>query len=111
MVPQPVTTPSPGTLVFSMPKSVQRCSTYMSNSSKEPSSSSRLEALARGQLAALVLRLDAGRAAAGARLFAAHFKLFKDFFHGHPMSRGLTVHSMGAIPRKWATCGGVAHGA
>src|SRR5690606_20190028 len=41
MVPQPVTTPSPGILVFAMPKSVQRCSTYMSNSSNEPSSRSR----------------------------------------------------------------------
>src|SRR3990170_638748 len=41
MVPQPVTTPSPGTLVSAMPKSVLRCSTNMSNSSKEPSSTRR----------------------------------------------------------------------
>src|SRR5216684_3670211 len=39
-VPQPVTTPSPGTLVFSMPNSTERCSTNMSNSSNEPLSSS-----------------------------------------------------------------------
>src|SRR6266850_1948700 len=39
-VPQPVMTPSPGTLVFSMPNSVERCSTNMSNSSNEPLSSS-----------------------------------------------------------------------
>src|SRR3984957_16651120 len=38
-VPQPVTTPSPGTLVFSMPNSIERCSTNMSNSSKLPLSS------------------------------------------------------------------------
>ena len=38
-VPQPVTTPSPGILVFSMPKSLERCSTNMSNSSNEPLSS------------------------------------------------------------------------
>src|SRR6516164_487090 len=38
-VPQPVTTPSPGTLVFSMPNSVERCSTNMSNSSNDPLSS------------------------------------------------------------------------
>src|SRR5579862_6328327 len=38
-VPQPVTTPSPGTLLFSMPNSVERCSTNMSNSSNEPLSS------------------------------------------------------------------------
>ena len=38
-VPQPVTTPSPGIFVFSMPKSVERCSTNMSNSSNEPLSS------------------------------------------------------------------------
>ena len=35
-----VTTPSPGCLVSSIPKSVQRCCTNMSNSSKLPSSSS-----------------------------------------------------------------------
>src|SRR5271163_2848399 len=38
-VPQPVTTPSPGTLDFSMPNSTERCSTNMSNSSNEPLSS------------------------------------------------------------------------
>src|ERR1700733_3257582 len=38
-VPQPVTTPSPGTLVFSIPNSTERCSTNMSNSSNEPLSS------------------------------------------------------------------------
>src|SRR4051812_3272086 len=38
-VPQPVTTPSPGTFDFSMPNSVERCSTNMSNSSNEPLSS------------------------------------------------------------------------
>src|SRR5882724_9699155 len=38
-VPQPVTTPSPGTFVLSMPNSVERCSTNMSNSSKLPLSS------------------------------------------------------------------------
>src|SRR5262249_28535686 len=36
-VPHPVTTPSPGILaLWSMPKSTQRCSTNMSNSSNEP---------------------------------------------------------------------------
>ena len=34
-VPQPVTTPSPAILLFSMPKSLERCSTNMSNSSNE----------------------------------------------------------------------------
>ena len=38
-VPWPVTTPSPGTLCSVMPKSLQRCSTNMSHSSKESSSS------------------------------------------------------------------------
>ena len=40
IVPQPVTTPSPGMRFFSAPKSVLRCSTNMSNSSKESGSSS-----------------------------------------------------------------------
>ena len=39
IVPQPVTTPSPAGRSFSMPKSVQRWATNMSNSSNEPSSS------------------------------------------------------------------------
>ena len=39
-VPWPVTTPSPGTFCSCMPKSAQRCSTNMSHSSNEPSSSS-----------------------------------------------------------------------
>src|ERR1700732_1651654 len=38
-VPHPVTTPSPGTFVLSMPNSVERCSTNMSSSSKLPLSS------------------------------------------------------------------------
>src|SRR5262245_38468122 len=47
-VPQPVTTPSPGILVFSMPNSPERCSTNMSNSSNVPlsiSSSTRSRAV------------------------------------------------------------------
>ena len=40
IVPDPVTTPSPGTFCVCMPKSTQLCSTYMSSSSNEPSSSS-----------------------------------------------------------------------
>src|SRR6185437_8260891 len=41
IVPQPVTTPSPGKRFLSVSKSVLRCSTNMSNSSKEFGSSSR----------------------------------------------------------------------
>src|SRR6185437_6541022 len=47
-VPWPVTTPSPGIFCAAMPKSLERCSTNMSHSSKEPgsnSSSSRSRAL------------------------------------------------------------------
>src|SRR5690348_9988214 len=40
MVPEPVTTPSPGTFCSSIPKSMQSCSTYVSSSSKLSSSSS-----------------------------------------------------------------------
>src|ERR1044072_7529667 len=40
IVPDPVTTPSPGIFCPSMPKSTQLCSTYMSYSSNEPGSSS-----------------------------------------------------------------------
>jgi len=37
-VPQPATTPSPGTFWSAMPNSAERCSTNMSHSSNEPSS-------------------------------------------------------------------------
>ena len=97
MVPQPVTTPSPGTLSVSMPKSVQRCSTYMSNSSNEPVVEQELDPLARGELAALVLGVDAGLAAAHAGLGAAHFKLFEDFLHStnSPTNIDTTASSQG----------------
>ena len=40
-IPYPVTTPSPGTSVWSMPKFTQRCSTNLSSSTKVPSSKRR----------------------------------------------------------------------
>ena len=83
-VPQPVTTPSPGTLVFSMPNSTERCSTNMSNSSKRALVEQKLDALARGQLAAGVLRLDALLAAAELCAGAPLFKGFQDVFHCCP---------------------------
>ena len=66
IVPQPVTTPSPGKRFLSVSKSVLRCSTNMSNSSNEFGIEQELDPLARRQLAARVLRLDAGFAAAQA---------------------------------------------
>ena len=42
----------------------------------------QLEALTRGELAALVLRLDARLAAAGPRRLAAFFQFVDDVFHG-----------------------------
>src|SRR5205807_650938 len=54
----------------------------------------KLDALARGELAALVLRLDARLAAAFAGTRAARFKLVDDVFHGsaRPESRS-AMHS------------------
>ena len=69
--PWPETTPSPGTSSSAMPKSRQRCVTSLSSSSKVPGSNSRSIALARGQLAGLVLAAAARprrrRARPGAR--------------------------------------------
>ena len=69
-VPQPVTTPSPAILVFSMPKSVERCSTNMSSSSNEPrsiSSSMRSRAVSLPRLCCASMRLSPPpRARAGA---------------------------------------------
>jgi hypothetical protein len=69
IVPQPVTTPSPGAW-FSMPKSVQRWVTNMSYSSKLSPRRAALDPLARGQLALGVLAVDALLPAAEPRLAA-----------------------------------------
>ena len=63
-VPQPVTTPSPGILVFSMPKSVGAVLDEHVELLERALVEQQLDALARGQLAALVLGLDARLAAA-----------------------------------------------
>ena len=61
-----------------------------------------VEALARRELAALVLRLDARGAAPGPRPVAADFKLFQDFLHSRsPDDAPMTVNSMGLRWRKW----------
>jgi hypothetical protein len=70
IVPQPVTTPSPRGLDFSIPKSTQRWVTNMSYSSKLPSSSRTVDPLPRGQLALGVLAVDALLPAAKPRLAA-----------------------------------------
>ena len=88
IVPEPVTTPSPGMRCSAMPNSVQRCSTNMSISSNEPWSSSRSQALARRQLAALVLRLDAPRPAADARRLALGLELRQNLLQGPPFVTG-----------------------
>ena len=81
-VPQPVTTPSPGIFVFSMPKSVERCSTNMSNSSNEPSSSRSSMRSRAVSLPRRVLGRDARLAAAEPRLRAPLFEPFEHVFHG-----------------------------
>ena len=80
-VPQPVTTPSPGILVSAMPKSSQRCSTNMSNSSNESVIEEEFDALARGQLALGVLRGDALLAAAETGALAASVEAGEHLFH------------------------------
>ncbi len=61
-----------------------------------------VEALARGELAATVLGLDALGAAAGAGFVAANLELFQDFLHGRsPCDAPMTVNSMGHESRKW----------
>ena len=67
-VPKPVTTPSPGDVGF-LHAEIGRAvlDEHVDNApSNEPRSMRRLDALARGQLAALVLRLDAEELAAAA---------------------------------------------
>ena len=91
MVPQPVTTPSPGTRVFSMPKSMQRCSTIHVELLEGALVEQELEPLARRELAALVLGLGARGPSACAGPVAADFKLFQDFLHaGSPCDAAMT---------------------
>ena len=86
IVPQPVTTPSPGTFCSAMPKSLQRCSTNMSVSSKE-SSSSRTSIRSRAvSLPLACWACDALLPAAEARLFASAFELLEDVLHSGPFA-------------------------
>ena len=83
-MPQPVTTPSPGMRFLSAPKSVLRCSTNMSNSSKRIRVEEEIDALARRELAASVLRRDSGFfAAAQPRALAPFFELLENVLHGN----------------------------
>ena len=52
----------------------------------------QFDALARGQLAALVLRIDARLPAAEPRIGAPHFQLFQDVFHASVPSREPATH-------------------
>ena len=81
IVPWPVTTPSPGTCCSAMPNSVQRCSTNMSVSSNEFGIEQKLDPLAGGELAALVLRLDPPLAAAQPGRRALGIELIEDLLH------------------------------
>ena len=95
-VPQPVTTPSPGIFVFSMPKSVAAVLDEHVELLERAVVEEQLDALARRELAARVLRRDALLAAAEARLRAPLFEPFEDVLHallparssggGHSMS-------------------------
>ena len=82
MVPQPVTTPSPGILVFSMPKSVAAVLDVHVELLEGVLVHQQLDALARGELAALVLGVDARLAAAETRFRPPPLQLLQHFLHG-----------------------------
>ena len=86
-VPQPVTTPSPGILLLLHAEVGRAVLDEHVELLERALVHQQLDALARGQLAALVLRVDARLAAAGARARAALFELFQDVFHG-PLPSG-----------------------
>ena len=65
----------------SMPKSVQRCSTNMSHSSKLPFVEQQLDALPGRELALGVLRVDALLTASEAGGFPLFFELLDDVLH------------------------------
>ena len=81
-VPQPVTTPSPEIFSpWSMPKSVQRCVDEHVEFFERAVIEQQLDALARRELAARVLRFDALLAAAEPRGRAALFEPVENMFH------------------------------
>src|SRR5210317_1334835 len=96
-MPVPVTTPSPGTFLSAMPKSLQRCSTKVSHSSKLPSSSSnsmRSRAVSLPRLCCVSIRSWPPPSEAAFRFFSSSSitscmsqpSLFNDIEH---FSRGL----------------------
>ena len=86
-VPQPVTTPSPGILLLLHAEVGRAVLDEHVELLERALVHQQLDALARGQLAALVLRVDSRLAAAGARSRAAFFELVQDVFHG-PLPSG-----------------------
>ena len=84
MVPQPVTTPSPGTLRLLHAEIGAAVLDEHVELLEGALVEQKLEPLPRGELAARVLGLDALRAAAGARPAPPDLKLLKDFLHAVP---------------------------
>jgi hypothetical protein len=82
IVPDPVTTPSPGTFCSAMPKSVALCSTNMSYSSKLSESSSTVSRSRACQPPLLVLRVDPRLSTAQPRLLAPPLQFFDRGRHG-----------------------------
>ena len=81
-VPQPITTPSPGVFARLVHAEIGRAVLDEHVELLERVLvHQQLDALARGQLAALVLRIDARLPAAEPRVRAPRFQLFQDVFH------------------------------
>ena len=94
-----MTTPSPGIFCSAMPKSVERWVTKLSISVKLPGSHSSASALARGQLARLVLALHAFGAAGGVGL---PVQLGQTFGRGGRGSHGTSPGGSGGRPSRSA---------
>ena len=120
-VPQPVTTPSPGILRLLHAELGRAVLDEHVELLERALVHQQLDALAGGELAALVLRLDARLAAAGARRRAALFELFEDVFHAQPpvdqppvnppLQRNMHSHARtGGNRTTWGLLGGLSLG-
>ena len=89
-VPQPVTTPSPGIFVLLHAEFGRAVLDEHVELLERALVHQEFDALARGQLAALVLRLDAGLAAAVAGARAPLFELLQNVFHVRLYPPGVT---------------------
>ena len=91
IVPQPVTTPSPGMRFLSAWNSVLRCSTNMSNSSNDCPYRAAVRCVRAPSACRARAALRCALRRRQARLAPAFFEFVDDLFHGEPAKNGVAA--------------------